>query len=255
MDLDVWCQRKYIKLTTHFVIKLTNSLTYSLTDLLTGFTYSFTHSLASLLARSLIHSFTHSLIQLTQLLNILKSCHCNSFEDWVAVDFMYRYPIFKWVTVTWQGWDSARIVAQAIATRQRDTLKFGIEHEMWYIEREMYCVLTVPYLPFIWKIIVTFIELNWIKLLQKISIPISSHKVNCIFAMIFTRGQFWPVGVGVACICLSVGHWVCVCVCAFCWHHDSSPVQTRITKFGPEVKTPWFRSLLFCVTFNVKYNF
>ena len=45
----------------------------------------------------------------------------------------------------------------------------------------------------------------------------------------FTRGQFWPPGIVVACVC------VCVCI-----NHllvrtiTSSPVQARITKFGPD---------------------
>ena len=31
----------------------------------------------------------------------VKSSHCNSFEDWAIVDFIYGCPIFKWVAVTW----------------------------------------------------------------------------------------------------------------------------------------------------------
>ena len=30
----------------------------------------------------------------------VKSSHCNSFEDLVAVDLIYVYPIFKWVAET-----------------------------------------------------------------------------------------------------------------------------------------------------------
>ena len=32
---------------------------------------------------------------------ILKSNHCNSFEDWAPVDEIYGCPIFKWVAVAW----------------------------------------------------------------------------------------------------------------------------------------------------------
>ena len=46
--------------------------------------------------------------------------------------------------------------------------------------------------------------------------------------MIFTRGQFWPPGIVVACVC------VCVYQSLACPHDNSSPVQARITKFGPE---------------------
>ena len=45
---------------------------------------------------------------------------------------------------------------------------------------------------------------------------------------VFTRGQFWPLGIVVACVC------VCVYQSLACLHDNSSPVQGRITKFGPE---------------------
>ena len=51
---------------------------------------------------------------------------------------------------------------------------------------------------------------------------------------IFTRGQFWPSGIVVACVCV----YVCVCLCVrqswACPSDNSSTVQARITKFGPE---------------------
>ena len=49
---------------------------------------------------------------------------------------------------------------------------------------------------------------------------------------IFTRGQFWPSGIVVASVCLSV----CLCVrqSLACPRDNLSPVQARITKFGPE---------------------
>ena len=50
---------------------------------------------------------------------------------------------------------------------------------------------------------------------------------SCAY-MIFTRGQFWPPGIVVACVC------VCVYQSLACPHDNSSPVQARITKFGPE---------------------
>ena len=48
----------------------------------------------------------------------------------------------------------------------------------------------------------------------------------------FTRGQFWPSGIVVASVCLSV----CLCVrqSLACPRDNLSPVQARITKFGPE---------------------
>ena len=57
-----------------------------------------------------------------------------------------------------------------------------------------------------------------------------------ILRTIFTRGQFWPSGIVVACVCVCV--CVCVCLCVrqswACPSDNSSTVQARITKFGPE---------------------
>ena len=60
---------------------------------------------------------------------------------------------------------------------------------------------------------------------------------------LITRGQFWPSGIVVASVCLSV----CLCVrqSLACPRDNLSPVQARITKFGPEeqntlVKIPIF---------------
>ena len=52
------------------------------------------------------------------------------------------------------------------------------------------------------------------------------------FHIVFTRGQFWPSGIVVASVCLSV----CLCVrqSLACPRDNLSPVQARITKFGPE---------------------
>ena len=57
---------------------------------------------------------------------------------------------------------------------------------------------------------------------------------HCLGAYIkWSKGQFWPQGIVVACIYLSM--------CAYvhqpraCPHHNSSPIQARITKYGWEV--------------------
>ena len=49
---------------------------------------------------------------------IFKFSHCNSSGDQVHIDFIYWYLIFKWVTVTWKGWEGARKVVPAMATRR-----------------------------------------------------------------------------------------------------------------------------------------
>ena len=36
------------------------------------------------------------------------SRHCNAFEDGVPADEFFGYPIFTWVTVTWQAWEVSR---------------------------------------------------------------------------------------------------------------------------------------------------
>ena len=98
----------------------------------------------------------------------------------------------------------------------------------------------------------------------------STHSVA-----IFTRGQFWPSGIVVACVCLCVhpsmcavitclsARWLITCsrgvdwpsrsnltskskvtlFCA-CRHDNSSPVQARITKFGPKVQNTWVKILI-----------
>ena len=70
----------------------------------------------------------------------------------------------------------------------------------------------------------------------------------------FTRGLFWPLGIVVACVC------VCVYQSLACPHDNSSPVQARITKFGPEkqntlVKIPFVLGGQLTFTFKVKFNF
>ena len=52
----------------------------------------------------------------------------------------------------------------------------------------------------------------------------------CFVHTIFTRGQFWPPGIVVACVRPSVSPSVLHQVCP---RDNSSPVQARITKFGP----------------------
>ena len=49
---------------------------------------------------------------------------------------------------------------------------------------------------------------------------------------VFTRGQFWPSGIVVACVRRSVRQSVRHQVCP---RDNSSPVQAKITKFGPEM--------------------
>ena len=73
----------------------------------------------------------------------------------------------------------------------------------------------------------------------------SIHLIPCIYlygvilltpiychvpSLIFTRGQYWPSGIVVACVRPSVRQSVRHQVCP---RDNSSPVQARITKFGP----------------------
>ena len=74
-----------------------------------------------------------------------------------------------------------------------------------------------------------------------------SHSVNMIRSAhhvvshtesthVFTRGQFWPLGIVITCIC------VCPCVCVSlcqslaCPCDNSGPVQARIAKFWPKMQ-------------------
>ena len=69
---------------------------------------------------------------------------------------------------------------------------------------------------------------------EPIRLPGNKHTIRLknMLVMLFTRGQFWPSGIAVASVCLSV----CLCVrqSLACPRDNLSPVQARITKFGPE---------------------
>ena len=56
----------------------------------------------------------------------------------------------------------------------------------------------------------------------------------------FYPRPFLAFGYG-CCLCMCV--WVCFCVCEsrVCPHDNSSPIQTRITKFGPKVQNNLFK--------------
>ena len=41
---------------------------------------------------------------------LFKSSHFNSFEDWIQVDFIYEYPIFKGFAVIWHRWRDISMV-------------------------------------------------------------------------------------------------------------------------------------------------
>ena len=72
-----------------------------------------------------VDCLTHNYDQLWRLLlgllslsPILKSSHCNSFEDWFPVDFIYGNPIFKWVAETWHGREGTRMVTIVLVTKR-----------------------------------------------------------------------------------------------------------------------------------------
>ena len=62
---------------------------------------------------------------------VIKSSHCNSFDD-----FIFGWPIFKWIAVTWQGWEGTSIVVLAVATRSTDPIRsHDIIHHSIYSSR------------------------------------------------------------------------------------------------------------------------
>ena len=71
---------------------------------------------------------------------------------------------------------------------------------------------------------------------------------------LFTRGQFWPLGIVVACVCPCVRQsWACLC-------DNSSQLPAWITKFGPK-NAKYFAQGPYCfwdwlgLTFMVKFYF
>ena len=71
---------------------------------------------------------------------------------------------------------------------------------------------------------------------QLIYSSISNSKQLHLFSHIFTQGQFRPSGIVIACVCVSVHE--CVYQSLGCPHDNSSAVEARITKFGPEMQAP-----------------
>ena len=43
---------------------------------------------------------------------IIWSSQCTLLKDWVPVDFIYRYPIFKWIAVNWSFCNVPRLQSQ-----------------------------------------------------------------------------------------------------------------------------------------------
>ena len=79
---------------------------------------------------------------------------CNLFDDRVPVDEIYRYHIFKWVALTWQGWEGTRIVVLVMATglfflisfirhiQTRGTFSY-IQHISTYIQTISYTHISI----------------------------------------------------------------------------------------------------------------
>ena len=61
---------------------------------------------------------------------------------------------------------------------------------------------------------------------------------------IFIEASFGPSGIVIASTCVSMCVPICLCVYQSwaCPHANLSPVQARITKFGPEVQNPLIKN-------------
>ena len=67
--------------------------------------------------------------------------------------------------------------------------------------------------------------------------------------LIFTRDQFWPVGIAVACVCVCVCQSVCQSLA--CPSNNSGPVQVRITKFGSKVRNNLVKVPIVCAVIDL----
>ena len=72
-------------------------------------------------------------------------------------------------------------------------------------------------------------ELRWVESIRHQGNIFTTFLRDVEKGVIFTRGQFWPSGIVVALVRPSVRYQVCP-------HDNSSPVQARITKFGPKMQ-------------------
>ena len=113
---------------------------------------------------------------------------------------------------------------------------FGIAHAPCYTRAEratqsaarvgssLFDFLTVPSTHYVPKIVFTFSPIC-----RDCKNSIAIYLIIMRDLNFFTRGQFWPPGIVVAPVRLSVRHQVCP-------RDNSSPVQARITKFGPKMQ-------------------
>ena len=89
------------------------------------------------------HSGSHYLDTGLNWYPFIELSHCSSFEDWVPIDFIYGYPIFKCVAVIWQGWEGTKIVVPKRPTRWYAPL-LNICTTQWGLIQYKDVVLPVP---------------------------------------------------------------------------------------------------------------
>ena len=84
---------------------------------------------------------------------LLSRSHCNSFEDWAPVDFIYGCPIFKWVAETSLPGSLfiSIVVAEAMAARWQGPIVRGCISYLFFLFR-----LTICRHDFRWVFKITF---------------------------------------------------------------------------------------------------
>ena len=106
--------------------------------------------------------------------------------------------------------------------KSRQTFVYGV---IKYLVHTMY--LFLPYTNVVLTYDLLDLFLRWVAFASSLKVVPTFARDKTRGDVIFTRGQFWPPGIVVACVVRpSVRHKVCP-------RDNSSPVQARITKFGP----------------------
>ena len=112
-----WSKSQCINIGPMTLLKWAIYITYQAPITITVYLiYKFQNMLSQTLWNSLRHPDSHCCDYSAGTLSC-SQVTSTRLKDGVPVDFIYGYPIFKWVAVTWQGWEGTRIIVTQIATR------------------------------------------------------------------------------------------------------------------------------------------
>ena len=139
---------------------------------------------------------------------ILKSNHCNAFEDWLPIDFIYHCPIFIWVAVIWQEWQGAKVLAPKIANSKICLVGYSKPSNVSEILAEKVNYQGAFSRPFIFTMKIPVPRkmvflLKWSQGIPMFAIPVGLSCISCI-------SWFWVLQ-GLNCVLISLILWLTHC--------------------------------------------